>query len=62
MSRKQKGSANRDKARIRVAREHAHVKDARRDFHHKLSTQIIRENQAVYVEDLSVSAGTDPSS
>jgi IS605 OrfB family transposase len=54
LSRKQKGSGNRDKARVRVARAHAHVKDARRDFHHKLSTQIIRDSQAVYVEDLSV--------
>ena len=39
---------------MKVARAHAHVTDARRDFHHKLSTAIIRENQAVYVEDLSV--------
>ncbi|HEY0936469.1 MAG TPA: RNA-guided endonuclease TnpB family protein, partial [Trebonia sp.] len=55
LSRKQKGSANRDKARVKVARAHARVADARRDFHHKLSTQIIRDNQAVYVEDLAVS-------
>lgn len=55
LSRKQKGSANRDKARLKVAKAHAKVADARRDFHHKLSTQIIRENQAVYVEDLCVS-------
>ncbi|GAA3128727.1 hypothetical protein GCM10020001_057970 [Nonomuraea salmonea] len=36
--------------------------DARRDFAHKLSTRIIRDNQAVYVEDLSVKglAGTKP--
>ncbi len=54
LSRKQKGSANRDKARRRVARAHARVRDARRDFHHKLSTRVIRENQAVTVEDLSV--------
>jgi IS605 OrfB family transposase len=54
LSRKRKGSANRDKARVRVARAHAHVMDARKDFHHKLSTRLIRENQAVYVEDLSV--------
>lgn len=54
LSRKQKGSSNRDKARVQVARAHAHVADARRDFHHKLSTQIVRENQAVYVEDLAV--------
>jgi putative transposase len=54
LSRKQKGSSNREKARVKVARAHAHVADARRDFHHKLSTAIIRENQAVTVEDLSV--------
>ena len=54
LSRKQKGSSNREKARVKVARSHAHVADARRDFHHKLSTKVIRENQAVYVEDLAV--------
>ena len=35
-------------------RAHARVADARRDFHHKLSTAIIRESQAVTVEDLAV--------
>ncbi len=54
LSRKQKGSRNREKARVMVARAHARVADARRDFHHKLSTAIIRDNQAVYVEDLAV--------
>jgi len=54
LSRKQKGSANREKARVKVARAHARVADARRDFHLKLSTQVIRENQAVTVEDLAV--------
>lgn len=54
LSRKQKGSANRKKAALKVARAHAHVADARRDFHHKLSTTLIRENQAVHVEDLCV--------
>ncbi len=54
LSRKQKGSHNRDKARIRVARAHARVADARRDFHHQLSTALIREHQAVAVEDLAV--------
>ncbi len=54
LSRKQKGSANRDKARVKVARAHARVTDARRDFHHQLSTALIRENQAVAVEDLAV--------
>jgi putative transposase len=56
LSRKQKGSANRDKARVKVARAHAKVADARRDFHHQLSTALIRDNQAVAVEDLAVKA------
>jgi putative transposase len=47
LSPKQNGSRNRDKARVRFARAHAHVRDARRDFHHKLSTAIIRDSQAV---------------
>ncbi|MFD0154832.1 RNA-guided endonuclease InsQ/TnpB family protein [Streptomyces sp. NPDC055721] len=54
LSRKTKGSNNRDKARIKVARAHARVADARREFHHQLSTKVIRENQAVAVEDLAV--------
>jgi putative transposase len=52
--RKQKSSRNRDKARVKVARAHARVADARRDFHHQLSTALIRDNQAVAVEDLAV--------
>ncbi|WP_316759363.1 RNA-guided endonuclease TnpB family protein, partial [Streptomyces herbicida] len=55
LSRKAKGSKNRAKARIKVARQHAKAADRRRDWHHKASTQIIRDNQAVYVEDLAVS-------
>jgi putative transposase len=54
LSRKVKGSSNRNKARIKVARQHAKVADSRRDWQHKLSTEIIRDNQAVYVEDLCV--------
>ena len=54
LSRKQEGSQNRDKARVKVARAHARVADARREFHHQLSTALIRENQAVAVEDLAV--------
>jgi len=52
LSRKEKGSRNRDKARVKVARAHAQVADARREFHHQLSTTLIRDNQAVAVEDL----------
>ncbi|MYQ47648.1 IS200/IS605 family element transposase accessory protein TnpB [Streptomyces sp. SID4985] len=54
LTRKQKGSSNRDKARVKAARAHARVADARREFHHRLSTQLIRENQTVAVEDLAV--------
>jgi putative transposase len=54
LSRKQPGSRNRDKARVKVARAHARVADVRREFHHQLSTALIRENQAVAVEDLAV--------
>ena len=54
LSRKQDGSRNREAARIKVARAHARVADARREFHHQLSTALIRDNQAVAVEDLCV--------
>jgi putative transposase len=53
LSRKQKGSKNRAKARLKVARAHAAVADARREFHHQLSTKLICENQGIAVEDLS---------
>ncbi|NEO51293.1 MAG: IS200/IS605 family element transposase accessory protein TnpB [Moorea sp. SIO4A3] len=54
LSRKQKGSNNRYKARLKVARIHAKIKDARRDFTHKLTTQLVRENQLIAFEDLAV--------
>ena len=54
LSRKEKGSANREKARKRVAKIHARIADRRRDFLNKLSTRLIRENQAVCVEDLNI--------
>ncbi|MFE7719430.1 transposase [Nocardia rhizosphaerihabitans] len=50
----QKGSVNRAKARADVARAHARVADTRKDWAHKYSTAVIRDNQAVYVEDLCV--------
>jgi putative transposase len=53
-ARKRKGSKNRDKARKKVARIHARIAERRRNYQHKLSTQIIRENQVVCVESLSV--------
>ncbi|MDH6221740.1 RNA-guided endonuclease InsQ/TnpB family protein [Streptomyces pseudovenezuelae] len=54
LSRKAKGSANREKARERVARVHARIADRRRDHLHKLSTRLVRENQTVVIEDLTV--------
>ncbi|MFD8306766.1 RNA-guided endonuclease InsQ/TnpB family protein [Streptomyces sp. NPDC059690] len=54
LSRKAKGSANREKARRRVARVHVRIADRRRDFLHKLSTRLVRENQTVVIEDLTV--------
>jgi putative transposase len=54
LARKEKGSANRAKARLKVARTHARISDRRRDHPHKLSTRIIREHQTVVIEDLPV--------
>lgn len=54
LSRKTKGSNRRKKAVVKIARAHARVADTRRDWQHKLSTAIIRDSQAVYVEDLCV--------
>ncbi|MFE1441704.1 RNA-guided endonuclease InsQ/TnpB family protein [Streptomyces sp. NPDC058739] len=54
LSRKAKGSSNREKARWRVARVHARIADRRRDFLHQLSTRLVRENQVVVIEDLIV--------
>ncbi|MET9240552.1 RNA-guided endonuclease TnpB family protein [Nonomuraea sp. NPDC003709] len=54
LARKVKGSANRAKARLRVAKVYARIADRRRDFLHKLSTRLVRENQTVVIEDLTV--------
>ncbi len=54
LSRRVKGSNNREKARREVARVQAAVADARKDFLHKLTTRLVRENQTIAVEDLSV--------
>jgi putative transposase len=53
-SRRAKGGKNRAKARRRLALAHEKARNRRRDFLHKLSTRLVRENQAVCVEDLSV--------
>jgi len=54
-SRKQKSSRNREKARLKIARLHQHVKNVRTDFLHKLSTKLVHENQVIALEDLVVS-------
>ncbi len=54
LSRKQRGSQNHKKAVVKVAGAHARVADTRRDWQHKLSTKVVRDNQAIYVEDLCV--------
>ncbi|GIF78168.1 RNA-guided endonuclease InsQ/TnpB family protein [Asanoa siamensis] len=54
LCRKEKGSKNRDKARLLVARIHARITDRRRDHLHKLSSTIVRENQTIVIEDLTV--------
>ncbi|MBO7935076.1 transposase [Streptomyces sp. S9] len=54
LSRKAPGSANRAKARRKVARVHARIADRRRDHLHKLTTRLVRENQTLVIEDLTV--------
>lgn len=54
LAKKQKGSKNRAKAKLKVARIHAKIADTRRDFTHKLSTRLIRENQTISLETLAV--------
>ena len=53
-SRTQKDSKGHEKARLKVARCHQKIKNQRNDFLQKLSTKLIRENQAICLEDLSV--------
>lgn len=55
LSRKKKGSNNRNKARLKVAKIHEKIYNQRKDFLQKLSTQLIRENQSIVIEDLQVS-------
>lgn len=54
LAKKKKGSRNRAKAKRRVARIHARIADARLDVLHKLTTRLVRENQVICVETLSV--------
>lgn len=54
LSKKKKGSNNRDKARQDMAKLHNHITNQRNDFQHKLSHKLISENQAIAIETLNV--------
>ncbi|MFE2733433.1 RNA-guided endonuclease InsQ/TnpB family protein [Streptomyces sp. NPDC059349] len=54
LAKKAKGSANRAKARRKVAKIHARIADRRRDALHKITTRLVRENQTLVIEDLTV--------
>ena len=53
-SKRTKGSNNRNKARLKVAKLHQRIASQRKDFLHKLSTKIISESQVIVLEDLRV--------
>lgn len=55
LSKCQRDSNRRKKAKLKLAKLHAKVKDSRTDFLHKLTTKLVRENQALAIEDLNVS-------
>lgn len=54
LAKKKKGSNNRYKARLKVAKLHAKITDCRKDFLHKLSSKLVSESQAIYTETLAV--------
>lgn len=54
LAKKSEGSNNRAKARRKVARIHARIADRRRDHLHKVTTRLVRENQTLVIEDLTV--------
>ncbi len=54
LSRKLKGSSNRNKARKVVAKQHLKTSNQRKDFLHKLTSKLIRENQAIAIETLNI--------
>lgn len=54
LSRCQKGSKGKEKARLKVARQHEKIANQRQDFLHKLSRQLIEDNQLIAIEDLNV--------
>lgn len=55
MSRKVKGSNNRTKARLKLAKAHERIRNQKQDFLHNITSKIINENQVIIIEDLNVS-------
>ncbi len=55
LSRRTKGSSNWNKQRVKVVRIHEHIANARADYLHKLSTEIIKNHDVIGMEDLQVS-------
>ena len=55
LSKAKQNSNRRKKRKLKLAKLHAKVKDSRNDFLHKLSTRLVRENQALAIEDLNIS-------
>ncbi|MFC0015937.1 IS200/IS605 family element RNA-guided endonuclease TnpB [Allobacillus sp. GCM10007490] len=55
LSRRQKGSSNWHKQRIKVARVHEKIQNAKRDYLHKISTDLVKNHDMIGIEDLSVS-------
>lgn len=54
LSKKQKGSHNREKARKKVAKVHEKIANSRKDFIHKLSHDLVKNNDVIVVENLSL--------
>lgn len=55
LSRKTKGSSNRNKARIKIARQYEKISNQRKDFLNKISTQLVKEYDIICIEDLNIS-------
>lgn len=54
LSKKQKGSNNRNKARIKVARQYERITNIRKNFHHQVSRKLVNKNQVIVLEDLKI--------
>lgn len=58
LSRKTKGSANRGKAKLKLARAHRRLADAKRDWLHQVTTDLVRDFDVLSIEDLNVAGMT----